>query len=231
MNDPFDLVHPPSSLSFYPFESRLISILHFRTFTATNATPSPAGNHFSNQIPFTLLSICCTPSLDAPFHGHFDVCTPRHYFSITIERKKGEYEWIQIREGLKKGKVVFFFPPMLPSKRLGGKKNTQHRTRFHSRTVHTHTHFYLHVRGSYTPRLLYSHFTWKYLIIYTFGLRLIDCMTSGLILYISFLFFLFIIISRTFGLVFFFSFFFFPHFLFCGGAVAVALRGIGQDRK
>lgn len=92
MNDPFDLVHPPSSLSFYPFESRLISILHFRTFTTTTATPSPAGNHFSNQIPFTLLSICCTPSFDAPCHGHFDVCTPRHYFSITIERKKGEYE-------------------------------------------------------------------------------------------------------------------------------------------
>jgi hypothetical protein len=40
----------------------------------------------------------------------------------------------------------------------------------------------------------------------------------------------FFIISRTFGLVFFLSFFF-PHSLFCGGAVAVALRGIGQDGK
>lgn len=191
MNDPFDLVHPILLSLFLSIWVEIdfhppLSDFHHNHRRRHRWKPLFQSDSF--HPPFYLLHTLSRCPLPRPLRR---VYTPS-LFLHHDRKKKGEYEWIQIREGLKKGKVVFFFPPMLPSKRLGGKKHTTSDPLSLPDCTHTHTRFYLHVRGSYTPRLLYSHFTWKYLI-YTFGLRHIDCMTSGLILYISFLFFLFLL--------------------------------------
>lgn len=227
MNDPFDLVHPILlslflsiwvEIDFHP------PLSDFHRNHRRRHRWKPLFQSDSFHPPFYLLHTLSRCPLPRPLRR---VYTPS-LFLHHDRKKKGEYEWIQIREGLKKGKVVFFFPPMLPSKRLGGKRTHNIGPAF-TRGLYTHTHTLLFTckRVLYTEVIVLAFYLEVFNIyLWLEAHRLHDVRAYSLHLLSLFPFF---IISRTFGLVFFLSFF--PHFLFCGGAVAVALRGIGQDGK